>query len=454
MKQTLLIIFLFAFLVPAFSQQDSLLKTFKFRNSNYRAVNFSAGGSSSYDRTEFGAGPRKTAYGSGGASVNYFTAKSTDRILYSASAGVGGNFSSGTSKDAGGKDKSNAYSFSPQVDILNKWFHKKFFTELGATGYGEAYGSKYTTAANTVQKNSQHQYQLLLHTGIGIGRLENVTDMQNALWLAKSLQQEKSLSRSLSAEELNGLGRSITMANNTRVLDGRRRTRFILQTVDDYLQQKGLVSKTDINYFSNLNDILFFAYNIPRLSGTEKFIRFTPGIYDYKSEGTQNNNADKHQVLSTVGSLLFSVGLNKYIPTSLVHQNNYGVALYANYNGIDYTDRYYTGGVISMQSKSSPDLKQAGVDLFYEHAIYPNTRTTINFNLQTKAGYQDANDQTNWFGEAYAAATWNYFISYRTRFQATAGGMYRKNIYQVINYLELLPNNFSLYANCGITVSI
>ena len=105
------------------------------------------------------------------------------------------------------------------------------------------------------------------------------------------------------------MGRTITTANNTRVLDARKRTQFILETVDNYLQQNGLINKTDIRYFSHLNDILFVAFNSPRLSGTKKFIRFTPGIAGYGTNLTQNSNINKYERKLNNKSLALATGI-------------------------------------------------------------------------------------------------------------------------------------------------
>jgi len=119
--------------------------------------------------------------------------------------------------------------------------------------------------------------------------------MQNALWLYKELQEANLLTRSISDNELNDLGQSITDGTNTRVPDTRNRTQFILTTVDNYFQQKELIAKNDINYCTRLNDILFFDFNNVRLSGTEKFIRFTPAIQRNSQESGSNNLADKYK---------------------------------------------------------------------------------------------------------------------------------------------------------------
>jgi hypothetical protein len=279
MIKTLLLFAFSSSFLPGFSQQDSLLKNFKFRNSNFQAINLDIDGSSQFNRAELGSGNNTNSNSGGGLKASYFTAKSTDRLLFTATAGMAANFNFSKSTSPNESNKSNSFTTFPRVSVVNKWFTKNKFIELGTEATANIYANNSKgNPISGVLKNNQTEYSIAINTGIGAGRLENITDMQNALWLAKALEASGSISHTLSATALNELGRTLTKANNTRVLDGRKRTQFVLATVDNFFQQKGLVGKTDINYFSNLNDILFFAFNTQRLSGTEKYIRFTPAI--------------------------------------------------------------------------------------------------------------------------------------------------------------------------------
>jgi len=439
--------------LSAFSQ-DSLLKTFKFRNSNFRAISLNVGAGSQFDRQELGSGTQKNSIAAGGFTVSYYMAKSTDKILLLANAGLGANFSASKSTDPIYIDKSRSYSVQPQVTILNKWFKKERFLELGATSLASSAGTKLSTTNQLPSKNQQDFFSVTLNTGIGIGRLENITDMQNALWLNKALQKVNSLTHALSSTELNELGRAITTANNTRILDDRKRVQFILATVDNYFQRKGLITKNDITYFSNLNDILFFAFNTPRLSGTEKFIRFSPTITGYSSDLAQNNITDRYKAKIYNKGALLSIGINKYAPYNLTHQNNYGVSINLNYVSLNSTQKYFTSGNLTNQTLLTPDVRQAYLKLFYEHAIYPNTRTIISFNLQSQGGYQDVNKQNSFFESVAAFASANYFISYRTRFTCGAGVYYSNNVTETSQYLYAVPDSIQLYANAGFTINI
>ncbi|MBL7744265.1 MAG: hypothetical protein JNN00_12385, partial [Chitinophagaceae bacterium] len=298
----------------SFAQQDSLLRSFKFRNISYRAVTFDASGGGQFSSTDFPAGKSEGRSGSGSAGASYYVIKSTDRILLNAVASASTGFGSSRSDNSSDEYKNRNFYLAPVFDINNKWFSKNFFTELGTEVSGNIYSSKYTsTAFSSENKNKQQQGALTVTVGIGKGRLENITNMQNALWLNQTLEKEKRLTRSLSAEELNGLGQAITVASNTRVLDARKRTQYVLEAIDGYFQQNGLISTTDIRYFSNLNDILFFAFNDPRLAGTELFIRATPAIMNYQDDLTQQPVNSKTEEDAMNKSVRLSAGINKHV---------------------------------------------------------------------------------------------------------------------------------------------
>jgi hypothetical protein len=278
--------------------------------------------------------------------------------------------------------------------------------------------------------------------------------MQNALWLNQLLMATKSLSRSLTAEELNGLGQAITKGNNTRVLDARKKTQFTLTTVDAYLQQQGLVNKTDINYFSNMNDILFYAFNEPRISGMEKYIRFTPSMTGSGNLQTQTITSYRYKDRYTNKSIELTSGISKYSPKNLLHQNNYGSFLKLGYlsNDVSISSFDSTGSI--SETKNNSVSKLASINLFYEHAIYPNTRTIITFNFQSEFGYFKTDFSKGLFGRSSLYGAINYFISYRTRLTCNIGAEYQKNTYQIYLGNPGFPENLNLYANVGVNISL
>lgn len=450
-----LLILAFVTLKNFAQQEDSLLKNFKFRIDHYRAVNLDLNTASQYNKVVLGLGTQKQTTSSSSFYGTYYTMRSTDNIQFMATANLGTGFNFSKSDYTSNIAKGNSFYADPGVSVLNRWFSKNIFTELGANVSSSLGSGKQTqTGYPLPHKASNTDYYLSLNIGIGKGRLENITDMQNALWLYKELLSTNTLARKLTNEEQTQLGRSITRGNNTRVLDARRRTKFVLSTVDNFLQQNNLINKTDINYFNSLNDILFFAFNNPRYSGTEKFIRLTPQLKRFNNIDNDKNIDTKNEQTSNNKSVLLSLGFKKYKPVSLLQQNNYGAAANFYYYDLGFTNHTTVGGISTNDIKSSSVAKQAAVNLYFEHAIYPNTRTVVSFKLETETGYQEVAKETNFFGTAYLDGTMNYFINYQTRFICNIGVAYQKNKYQFDRYTSLFPNNIRLYASAGLNISL
>lgn len=454
MKKNVLAFLLCITAHSAYCQQDSLLQKFKFRINHYQALNYGANASTGYNKTDFTANSIRNSSGNGSISANYSAIKSTDKILLTTSASLFVNAYSSSYKSLSNTNYNKVYSVAPSFSLLNKWFTNKKFIELGAA-VSSSYSANKGTSTNypLFAKNNNGFYDLQITTGIGCGRLENITDMQNALWLYNDLKESSLLSRPLSADELNELGQAITLANNTRVLDVRKRTQFILETVDNYLQQKGLISKTDIHYFTHLNDILFFANNSQRLSGTEKFIRLTPGIGGGKQDQTQYDTSvyNNHY---TKKSVVLSVGFSKFLPAKLTRQNNYGAFAKLAIMDNNMSLKNYQGGLLVTDIKVKATLKQAGINAFFQHAIYPNTRTIINVIISTEGGYQDFEQETNFYGHINLTGGLNYFVSYRTSLIGTLGAGYTKNEYYNNQSFERIPNDLQLYGSFGVVVSM
>jgi hypothetical protein len=453
MSKTLLTLVLSIAFFSAFSQQDSLLKNFKYRIDHYQAIGLNVSGGSDYRKFNYPSGTQKNSASSGGIGASYYAFKSTDKIQLTTSGALYSSFISGKSTSVNDVSKDRNFSISPSFSILNKWFSGNNFVELGAGG-NENYNKRKNTGINNPGNYTQNQYSIEINTGIGKGRLENITDMQNALWLNQALMDSKSLSRPLMAEELTGLGQAITKGNNTRVLDTRKRTQFTLTTVDDYLQQQGLINKTDINYFSSLNDILFYAFNAPRLSGMEKYIRFNPSISGSGNDQSQYNPTSRFKNWFTDKSLELTSGISKYSPKNLVHQNNYGTFLKFDYTSTNATITSIDSTGLISETKNDGISKKASINVFYEHAIYPNTRTTITLNFESEYGYFKTAFSNGFFGRSGLFGALNYFISYRTRLTCNIGAEYQRNAWQTYQGYSGVPENLSLYANVGVNINL
>ena len=137
----------------------------------------------------------------------------------------------------------------------------------------------------------------------------------------------------------------------------------------------------------------------------------------------------------------------------ITHQNNYGAAVNCSYLTADNKDRSFNNGILLSEAKGTTEIKRAGGSIFYEHAIYPNTRTNVTFNLQSDIGYQDIDGQ-NFYTATNTGCNVNYFISYHTRLTLGAGVLFQKNTYAISDYINMMATTFLLYSNAGIQIQL
>jgi hypothetical protein len=109
---------------------------------------------------------------------------------------------------------------------------------------------------------------------------------------------------------------------------------------------------------------------------------------------------------------------------------------------------------VQQENSSKPEIKQVAVNAFFQHSIYPNTRTIFDIELRSEAGYQDVAGQTSFYSNAGLSGSLNYFISYRTRFTCSLGATYQKNNYDTFQSIYLLPETLQLNATAGIAINL
>jgi hypothetical protein len=439
----------------AFSQDKQLLKEYKYRINQYKALDlgFNTGGQSNNNYAGYG-GSRSI---DGGLNVNFFTIKSTDKIYRTINSGVVGNFSSSTENSVTSTNKYKQFYVAPNVNINNKWYAENNFIELGASIKAEINTRNNKIIRGIIAENARSDKNVDINFAIGVGkgRLENITDMQNALWLATILKDDKNLNRKLTKDEVNDLAKVITQSNNFRILDGRKRIQYILTKVDTYLQSKDVVNKTDIKYFSNLNDVVFFANNFYRQAGTIKFIKIIPRLRNNKIMSEQliaPTNKDINTYFEK--EIAVRIGFEKYKPINLVNQFEYGIATNASYLENKNVSKYYANDSLVSDVSNNPNQKRVGVDYFIRYNFYPNTRTIIGFSINGQNGYSIYDNESGIYTGINLLVGANYFISYNTRFVINVSENYAQYIYQSNPFLNQNAYGLSLAFNAGLNISL
>lgn len=436
MRKTLPVMAIAIFVLPIFAtaQDAELLKNFKYRINNFTAYNFLLSSSNDYTNRSINTGMSSNE-NSNHVSGSLFRIKSTDKLLLELNTSVYGNTGFSKSDD----DKYSSLSSGIEVNVNARHYKNSFFIETGGTLLFSNSLSKWKNNGENANRTNYYNPGVNIVLGIGKGRAENVTDMQNALWLYKELQIHNQLKRQLTNEELNELGKTVTLANNTRVLDYRRQVQYRLKTIHQFFQKNELIENMGIDYYNSLNDILFYAFNNRRLSGKEWSFKISPGIR-YTNANTKNYFSDNvNKEYNTNGLLQARAGYTVYKPKSLTRQVNYGVAISGSVNKYKNTIKRLPSSGVVTENTYRVNTDMLTTHLFSEWAFYPNTRTNIVLGVFADNGVTGYDKLNNYYCNNGIKTEINYFISYNTRLQASFNTAYTKN-YPINTTLVALSN--------------
>lgn len=90
--------------------------------------------------------------------------------------------------------------------------------------------------------------------GVGIGRLEYVSNAQMALFILEDLQESGKIKGKVSEEKANKFTELITELYNTRIFDFRKRRNYECARIDSFLRANKLVTATDISVYNIIAD--------------------------------------------------------------------------------------------------------------------------------------------------------------------------------------------------------
>jgi hypothetical protein len=248
--------------------------------------------------------------------------------------------------------------------------------------------------------------------GVGTGRIEKVNDLWQGYYILEKLKQQNSLSRESRDEDIFEFARLISKLKNKRFFDARIRKIAELQTLDSMMYQKGLIDKSDISYFTTLNDYWSFPIYFDRKSGKELKFQLLPELINenYKSN---NNTSDSPTRANLVSKILFdcSKQINLFwektahidvINTTLLTKNG------------DVPDSY-PGNLL-------------GTNASFGFGYYPDSRTRLLGSLNYHGGEQATSINSTyskaWFNNFILNLEANYFISPQLQITGNFSGNY------------------------------
>jgi len=173
------------------------------------------------------------------------------------------------------------------------WSNQRYFSKLFFLNYNIYSDVSYNYKQNKIenqseesnQKQNEYGFSLSPQIGIGYGRIENVEDARQAVYIANALSKKNVLTRNLSNEEIFDLSRKISTVKNKRFLDSRLHLTDEISTVDSFFVSINLLSANGAAYFTTLYDMWQYGDLFPRKSGYNiSFLAYPYYSYNYTKD--------------------------------------------------------------------------------------------------------------------------------------------------------------------------
>ena len=252
--------------------------------------------------------------------------------------------------------------------------------------------------------------------GVGYGRIENVEDVRQAVYILSALTDKNRMSRTLNEDEIFDFAKVISSVKNKRHLDSRLRKIEEITAVDSFLVKKSLKSGSDATYFSTLNDMWEYGALANRKSGQILQLIANHG-FTSKNEDTyyefNNNLTVKNENTLLSGMVQLKYQYEK--PTNLYWQHS----IVAN---IQYT--YTDENELHLSSTENKFWKNnVNATAQYTLGYYPNTRTYFTGAISANSMFESSNmlgQSINYIRKNQAILTLQMFYFFSPRLKLSA----------------------------------
>lgn len=290
----------------------------------------------------------------------------------------------------------------------------------------------------------------------GVGRIEQVQDARQSLFILNDMKRVNRLQRTPTHEEIIAMSEKISEVKNKRFFDSRLQKIDELDTINKFLLENGLVTDTDISYFSSMNDMWDFGSRQVRLAGYRvyggaepmiEFARYWDKQLDELPSDTmkvEQNTKFKSRRLHFVAGLSYEEPFHQKWQFSLNTKVFLGPASYIT------EDEYIVDHTENTNNKIN--TTEFGAELNIGLGFYPNTRTFVSASV---GGYYN-NDKGTYFsdglqkiskGEYYdliPALDAYYYIS--PKFRLSGNVSYQIHRFKGNNAIDYNLNNYSGYS--------
>lgn len=285
-----------------------------------------------------------------------------------------------------------------------QFFRTKTFFELSPTvglnyQYSKAeeddhyYGifNNYVLRGPYYNKDNAFSTNVSVKLGIGKGRIENVGDARQAIFIIQELQKKNILKRTLTNDEVNALTEQITLVKNQRYLDYRIQLTNEISKVDSFLVANDFVDKANTAlYFTSLYDKWVYGDRDRRESGS-----YIKGGVSPQYSFRENSNRTSFMTD-------FYTGIDR---TKSI-DSYYGAAVYVDYRyekpmNLAWQSSFRASASSGLYKYRSfdDDFYKTNVNASYKLGYYPSTRTYISGTIS---------QLFNWTRESYHSDD-NYF---------------------------------------------
>ncbi|MFT3753228.1 MAG: hypothetical protein QM800_10265 [Paludibacter sp.] len=326
-------------------------------------------------------------YFNGSLNSSFSNIVNTRSLIRSLNASVLFSGNSGSSLDnANTNYESGVFSNNVGIGAFYQLYNtKKQFISFGGSGSFAFRTSKNTKTDSLAKydfyKDNNFWGSIYINIGAGIGRIENVTDAQQTIYLLNAFAKNKILTKDLSENEIFQLAQCISQVKNKRFLNARLHMIYEISQVDSFFVKNNLISKQDARYFTTLYDIWLYGDKFERRAGQKIELSLTP-LFSKSYGYSKSHNYIPATIFSTSES--FSNGGNANYQLMLSYeyekpflqkwQHSVYASLdgnYANYNGTTRnkpTDIY---------NSSTSSTKHVNLNAEYTLGFYPDTRTNL-----------------------------------------------------------------------------
>lgn len=228
--------------------------------------------------------------------------------------------------------KSRTYDIGVNFDQnAHYYIDEERFVEISpraVAGYRFVKAKKASTDYHN-QKNNIFRSEFEVDFGIGKGRIENVTDARQAVYILKDLYDKGLLKKNPTTEEINDFAHQISIVKNKRHYDAREKAIEELTFVNNYLIAQNYIDTIDTaEYFFSLSDFWQNGDLEPRKAGHRFKFGLAP-TFIFSSDYTNyqdNYLPDRNQVDTKWGGTVY-VDYTNEKPLSLKWQRSYNVGM-------------------------------------------------------------------------------------------------------------------------------